>query len=529
MTSFRSFVRALGVTLYPAQARVAAVAFDGEQPDPSSPLDRQLFGPIDAVPDHARDVVAAVVGGRGGKSYILGALRLLHLGVTHPLDTLAPGERGFGLVVAERMALARQTLRFIRGAVRQVPELERRIVGDGTDALVLDRPDGRRIAFEVIAASRGGSAVRARSYFGAFLDEASFFYSDDGYVATDGEIFRAVSPRVLPGGQLVIASTPWLESGILYDLFRANHGDPSCAIDGTVTPGSPTSALAVHAPTKLFNLDPKIHRAIDREYQRDPVNAEREFGARYVQASTGAWFDGAAINRAVVDRAETLAPSPGCEVGVGIDLGFRADASAIVVVRHEGGVYRVAELCELRPDRGTPLVPSAVVECFSAIAKRHGAREWTTDLVYIESIRELAEARGLHTVEAPSGQRGKVDTYTIARNLLAEGKVEIATAHKALVHQLRAVVGKPTQGGSFSITSPRRAGSHGDLVSAFVLALTSAHEAAEVGGDLSVFRVPGRYSGRVRPRPSLPAGAIDATGSRFTFFTDSDGVRRVKL
>jgi len=45
-------------------------------------------------------------------------------------------------------------------------------------------------------------------------------------VVNDVDIFQAAMPRVLPGGQTILSSTPWAEAGLLYDEFVANHPEP---------------------------------------------------------------------------------------------------------------------------------------------------------------------------------------------------------------------------------------------------------------------------------------------------------------
>src|SRR5262245_24417207 len=84
------------VRLTPAQRVLAAVLFDGVEPRDLVDADRQLaaamLGDVDVVTPEARHVAVSVCGARAGKSYVFGALRLLHLALTVPLATLAPGE-----------------------------------------------------------------------------------------------------------------------------------------------------------------------------------------------------------------------------------------------------------------------------------------------------------------------------------------------------------------------------------------------------------------------------------------------------
>jgi hypothetical protein len=159
-------------------------------------------------------------------------------------------------------------------------------------------------------------------------------------------------------------------------------------------------------------------------------------------------------------------------VSVGADFGFRSDSSALVVARLEEDVCRVADIAELRPQRGAPLVPSAVVGEFAAIAKRYSSTAVVADRHYEEAIREHLAEHQLRLVPAPDGLAGKVEVYTRARALIHEGRVRLPD-HRRLLAQLKAVTSKPSPGGGLTISSPRRGGSHGDLVSALVLALSS--------------------------------------------------------
>src|SRR5881394_1584929 len=102
---FTAFVeRVLGVRLTKGQRALALVAFDGLEPrDLPAELRkvaRELFGKVDVIPAAARAVLVAVCGARSGKSYVLGALRLLHLALTVPLESLAADEIASGIIVA---------------------------------------------------------------------------------------------------------------------------------------------------------------------------------------------------------------------------------------------------------------------------------------------------------------------------------------------------------------------------------------------------------------------------------------------
>lgn len=455
----------LGIALTPAQRVLALVAFDGRQPGEldgeERDLARKLFGDVEFIPPDARHVVVAVCGARAGKSYVVGALRLLHLALTVPLSTLAAGEVAVALIVAPDLRLARQVLKYALGAADSVPAIKRCITSRTEDAFKLARPDGGTVSVECLPATRGGSAVRGRSLVGAVLDESAFF-RDESYAVNDAEIFRAVAPRVLRDGQAIVASTPWAEAGLLYDFHKRNHGHP-------------VDAISAHAPTLLLRDDEHTRAYVARERIRDPLNAAREFDAEFMASGADTFFDARAIEAAVVD--DLTLPQPLAEfvaVGTGADFGFRSDSSALVVVQRDTEAYTVADAVELRPAKDKPLAPSAVVSDFAKVVKRYGATNVMADGHYRESISEHLRAASIYVDSAPEGAVGKAETYQLTRTLLHEGKLRLPN-HERLLRQLREVVARPTAGGGVSISSPRwRTGGHGDLVSALVLAIYQA-------------------------------------------------------
>lgn len=454
----------LHVRLTPGQRVLCLVAYDGLDPRDieggDRDLARQIFGDVEVIPPEARPVIVAVCGARGGKSYVLCALRLLHLALTVPLTSLAPGEVASGLIVAPDLRLARQCLRYALGAAKKTPAIAALIRSESSDGFAVSRENGHTVALEALPATRGGSALRGRSLVGAVLDEAAFFRDED-YAVNDAEVFKAVAPRVMPEGQVIIGSTPWAEGvGLLYELFNANHGDPK-------------TAIAAHAPTLLLRDDPRTRSMVERERERDPDNAAREFDAQFMTTGTGLFFDPSAVDAAVDDALQVpLAHAPAAITVAAADFGFRSDASALVVARLEAELYQVADLVELRPQKGKPLVPSAVVASFAEVAGRYGCTSVSADRHYEEAIREHLATHKLRLVPAPDGLSGKVETYTRARALIHEGKVRLPNDRRLLA-QLKAVTSRPTPGGGLTIASPRRAGAHGDLVSALVLALAS--------------------------------------------------------
>lgn len=459
--TFLGFCDWLGVRLTAGQAELGRVAFDGAEP-----VDRdlavRLFGAT--LPVGPRSVVAAVCGARAGKSYVLVALRLVFGMLVRDLSSMAPGQKAVALIVAPNDKLRREVVNYARGAVDSKPEL-RAMVVDGTGGeFGLRRPDGHVVRFEAGVATAGGYGARGRALTDFALDECAFF-RDSTFKVNDQEIFRAGAARVLPGGQVIVASTPWAEAGLLFDLWKRR----------------PPEAVVAHAPTLLLHDSPMTRDIVAREEARDPDNAKREYGAQFMTSGTTVFFEGAAIEDAMTE--DPFALQPGDLVAAGGDFGFRSDSSALVLVALRGPELHVFDGAEERPEEGQPLKPSKTVARFAECIDGR-ASYLMADAHYREAIAEHLEAHDLAYAAAPTQP---ADTYVRARMLLREGRVQIHPLpfRERMVQQMREVQGRPTSGGGMSIVHPRWSqGGHGDLVAALVLALW------QVSGDSVASPVP---------------------------------------
>jgi hypothetical protein len=465
--SFVTFAQdVLGVRLNPAQRVLALVAFDGEQPGSFSGNDRelayQLFGDVQTIPAAARGVLVAVCGARSGKSYVFGGLLSLWKALTADLSALAPGEIGVALIVAPDLRLARQCLRFALGAARSVPSISALIDSETSDGFVLRRPDGASVSIEALPATRGGSALRGRTLVSVVLDECSFF-RDEGFVVNDAEIFRAVAPRILPGGLVVMCSTPWAESGLLFDEFTRNHEHP-------------VTALAAHAPTVLMN--PSKRKEVERETERDADNALREFGAEFMAVGSGLFFDRMAIDRAL-ELGASVSLAAGRAGTIGGDLGLVRDASAFVSIARDGEFLDMIGLLEMRPTKGSPLKLSDVVTRAVVFAKEHSAHAIHVDHHSLAQARDLLP-KGIAFEAIDGAQAAKTERFVATRTALNEGHLRIHQDFRKVANQLREVMSRPTSGGGLQITIPRRAGVHGDAAAALVVAVHAASQIVPV-------------------------------------------------
>ncbi len=437
-------------------------ASEGRRPDTidDATAERHFGCALAALPASAPRTVVVRAGGRGGKTSRLIATKAIHAAWTVPVPMLGKGEDAYAVLVAPTMRLARQALTFCRGYVDGSPMLAAAKTSDSTDHIALTRPDGTPVRIEVFAAGRGGAQLRGKTLVFAGMDEACFLRDEATGVVNDAELYRAVLQRVVPTGQCWLVSTPWLAGvGLLEEFISKDFG-------------SHVHALCAVAPTRALNpaWDPTGEIEADLRAQ-DPDAAEREIDAIPLAAGSQMFFAPEAIQQAVNEQRPVRLPRALHGVyAAGGDCAFKRNSSALVVVEAAGEKYRVAVVEEIKPTPGLPLKPADVVDAFAAVLRDYGATQLVVDShERAEVTMELARHR-MDAVEAPD----KIESYILVRKLLHEGCVELPK-HPRLVRQLRDVVAKPQPGGGLSITSPRKAdGSHGDLVSALVLALWKA-------------------------------------------------------
>jgi hypothetical protein len=498
--------RVLGLRLTRGQRVLCTVAFDGVNPRDLDGVDReiarQLFGDIEEIPAYVRRVLCLLLGRGSGKS-TLGAAYGVWRMVVADLAQCGPGALPHAIVVAPTKKTAGIAVRMALALVQGSPSLRVWLECETADGFNLRRSDGRTVAFAAFAASRGGASARGLPVVVLIIEEGQFFTSDSEFVITDRDVFSAIIPRLLRDGSAVFISTPWPVPTLMGELREKNFGAPS-------------TALAARAPTLLMrDGDEAIAALVEAERDRDPENAAREFDCDdSLTAGSSTFFDPSAI-RMCVD-ADLLLPQPptdGVSVCFGADLAFARDSSTLVGCT-EGPEISVVAIEELRPSKGNPLRPRAVIDSFAATILRYGSSGFLGDIHYKESAKEHLEPHNLEFRDAPSGRDGKAETYLQTKKLLHEARVRLPN-HARLIDQLRAIVSKPAPGGGMTIIAPRRTGlGHGDLVSGLVLALWAAKQ-GEAPGWVRAMRTIEKRGGRIFPTDSGTADEIQETRDLF--------------
>lgn len=468
----------LGLSLSPAWVVLLRVSVDRVEPGQLDGAERELarllFGDVDTVPEVARRAFVWRLGRGSGKSTIASALALWIM-LTANLDTIGPGMLPAAVVVAPRSRTAEISVGIARALVKRVDSLERLVekARDNSEGFRLCRPDGRTVAFVALPASRGGLSLRGFDILAAIFDESELFASNedvasaDGYSVSDRDLYAAARPRL--HGPAIFISTPWPVSNLTDELFSKNHGHPRDAL------------AAIGASTFMRPDDKRLAADVAAALEvGDDENAQREYFCQAGARGGSRLFDPDAVDACVVEgRPLVVYAAPAALCGCGGDLGLERDSSAIAAVSNQSGVFTLLEFDEVKPARGAPLAPRFVVQDrFAPLMRRHGMRSICMDSHYRQSAIEHLSEVGFSMTDAPSGSAGKYSSFMRLRGIVHSGNLRIPAVPR-LVWQLKAVTQTPMPGGDTRITQPRRAGAgHGDIVSALVLGVHSAWNAA---------------------------------------------------
>jgi hypothetical protein len=491
-------VSRLGVTLSPAQRVLCLVCFDGVQPgqldagnaamEPGQyerELFTSMFGDVESVDSTLLRWLVWVIGGRSGKSY-LGALALLWRALVSDLTCLAPGEEATALIVCPRLELAIHTLRFITGAVKGHPLLKQFTrSGKGTDKtaetrdlFVIERPDGYRVSFAAMPATAGGGAVRGMTLVSAMLDETAFF-RDDNFAVNDSDIYEAIQPRVtVPGGFILVSSTPWAEGGILYQLYDTNWGHPVTGLCANVSTGLMRAGDAI------------IERTIANERKTNPRNAEREYDAKFSATVSTLFFVADTVKAATQVGAARIPVTPGTRVVIFVDASFSTDtddkfgwavaSSRASPRKRDGSVRRERRLATLHECAGWTVdrkPREMAMRLRDEVCERYGTTHIYIDQFSDRAFQQLCSDVGLFAEIAPwkggEADDSKNEKYRRIRTALMTEDVELCDQEQ-LATDIKTCKSKLLPGGGEQIGVPRTRRGHGDVLSAAVGAITQA-------------------------------------------------------
>jgi hypothetical protein len=392
---------------------------------------------------------ACIVGRQSGKTRVAATLAAFEAATA---TTEPDATETYALLVAQdQRAALRSLFTYARAPFERVPVLSRSVRDRRAEAVTLDSGC-------VLAAypcrPQSVRGLRARV---VVLDELAYYRSSEGY-PTDTEMLRAVRPTLATtGGRLVVLSSPYAQSGALYDLHRRHFGRDGS--DVLVWVG------AAHV------MNPTLPADYLRRMERDDPEAYRSEVLAEFRAGVSAFLDPDALAACVANAVRERAPRADVDYcGVYDASGGRHDAAAVGIA-HAEGKRAILDALRAWP---APHNPAGVVGEACELLRRYGIREVHGDRYAAEFVAEQFRAHGIDYV--PSER----DTSAMFLELLPLVNAErvVLLDQPELLRELRGLERRRGASGRDRVSHPP--GGHDDRAAAAAGAVVrAAHGANE--------------------------------------------------
>lgn len=371
-----------------------------------------------------------ICGRRSGKSFIASVIALYLSLFFDYSEYLNIGERASVVIIAADRGQARTIFNYISGILHSNPVLENSIVSELRERISLNN----RIDVEILTASY--RTVRGRTIAAVLMDEAAFFYQEGA--KPDTEIYRALKPSTatIPNSVVLILSSPYMQSGLLYDMHKRFYG-----VDDLET-------LIWVADTLTMN--PTISKTIiDRAMETDPEAAEAEWYAQF-RKDLSAFLPLEVIESSIIKRRHELPVMVGPSYVAFCDPagGGGTDSMTLAVAHKDKEVLVVDCIRAVRP----PFDPFIVVEDFVKVLKEYRCTTVTGDKYTGEWCSTAFSNNGIRYL---SSNKNKSEIYLAAEPLFSRGQVELLD-NKQLFSELRSLERRTRRGGRDQVDHPLR-------------------------------------------------------------------------
>jgi hypothetical protein len=366
----------------------------------------------------------AVCGRRAGKTRVMATVAAWLAAFGNWRKHLAPGEKATVMLVAADRKQGRTAFRYLRSLFRDHPGLATLVENETLEALEL----GNQVVIEIATASF--RTTRGYSLAAVLADELAFWRSEETGANPADEILAALRPALMPGGLLLVASSPHARRGPLWDTYRRHYAQDADPI------------VVWKAPTRVMNATIP-QSVIDEAYAEDATRAAAEYGAEF--RSDLEFF----VAREVVEAAVVLGRHEMPRVAGARYCGFcdpsggSRDAMTLAIGHKE----RDKAVLDVVRERQPPFSPEAVVAEFAGTLKAYGIAKVHGDRYAGEWPVERFHAHGIEYLPA---EQPKSDIYRDALPLLNSGNVELLD-NRRLVAQLCGLERRTARGGRDSI------------------------------------------------------------------------------
>lgn len=386
-----------------------------------------------------------IVGCQSGKSQIANLV-----GDYEAMQAVVTGQRGvYVLLLAQDLRSSQRALfGYVRETIRTSPLLSQEVIRETADTVELS--SGVTLAVYPCrpAAIRG---IRATC---VIIDELAFFIATDGR-PTDTEMLRAARSRVATtGGKILILSSPYAQTGALWELHRKHFGQENSPI------------LVWQASAQEMN--PTLPADyLERMAQDDPEAYRSEVLGEFRQG-VSTLFDPEILDACVHVGVREHAPNPKHTYVSGLDAasGSGKDAFAAGVAHAEGDRIVLDALRVWKP----PFNPSGVIAEAATFLRSYRISATTGDRYAPGFVNEGFAAHGI-TYHFSEYDRSA--TYLELLPLVNSQRA-VLLDHPELLRELRGL--ERRRGSSGKDRVDHRPGRHDDTANAAAISIIVASQ-----------------------------------------------------
>jgi hypothetical protein len=389
-----------------------------------------------------------IVGCQSGKSQIAALV-----GVYEAMGAVLAGQRGVyvPLLAQDLRGAQRALFGYVKNAVANSPVLSHEVVRETQDGIELSGGVTLTVYPCRPAAIRG---IRAAC---VIVDELAFFIATDGR-PTDVEMLRAARTRTATtGGKVLILSSPYGQSGALWELHRRHFGqDDSSTLIWQASAPEMNPTLPADYLARMAQDDPEAYRSevlgefrtgittlFDPDILQEAVDVGVRERPRHHSGTSQGFFDGAS--------------------------GSGKDAAVLEIAHPEGDKVILDCLRVWRP----PFNPSSVIAEASDVLRSYGLDECTGD-AYAPGF--ILEAFRANRVTYRFSELNRSQLYLELLPLVNAGRARLLDLPD-LLRELRGLERRRGTSGRDKVD--HRSGAHDDLANSCAGALVLAASALQ--------------------------------------------------
>lgn len=366
-----------------------------------------------------------IAGRRGGKDSVASAIAAYAAAFRDYRPLLRPGEQAVCACLASDREQAKIVLGYTKAFFAKGP-LAGLVTRETADGVELSTGATIEIVTNSLRSARG------RTIALAIFDEVAF-WRDDNSANPDKETYRAIVPSLatVPGSMLIMISSPYRKSGLLYEKYKRHYGQPG-------------DVLVIRAPTLALN--PTIDQSIiDAAMADDPAAAAAEWLAEFRNDISG-FIDRDTVNALVTPGCHELPPMPGINYVAFVDPSGGVSDSMTLAIAHRDK-WTDHDTLDLIREWRPPFSPDSVVQEIAGILQRYSITSVRGDRYAGEWPRERFQ---VHGVTYEPSDKTKSEIYLNILPALNSGQVDLLD-NPRLISQLCGLERRTARGGRDSI------------------------------------------------------------------------------